>query len=403
MKLNGREPVIQRSRRTRLLFCLPLALLLVASACGDDDDDTSTGDTTGASTATTAGSATTEASGSATTGAGGGTGAPFDEAALADLSGEITISGSSTVEPISTVVLGKFEDLAPDVSVSIEGPGTTAGFEKFCKGEADISDASRPIREAEIEACKTGGVEFVELKIGLDGLSVITSPNNDAVDCLSKLDLWALLGKPSEGLGTWADAKAKADEAAAKITDQGANNSAKYPAEDLVVTAPGPESGTYGSFIELALDPVSGDLVDAGVITEDQEGVREDYTTSGNDNTIIDGISGSDYSLGWVGFAFADQNSDKVKTLEIDGGDGCVAPDAATVADNSYPLSRALYIYVNAAKASSNPALAGFVDYYLSDGGITSVEEADYIPLDASVLDETRALWTAKTPGTQES
>jgi phosphate transport system substrate-binding protein len=380
--------VIRRTRRRRLWLCLPLALLLLASACGDDDDDDAgDGDATD----------TTAASGTETT-AGGGGGTTLD---LGSLSGEITISGSSTVEPISTVVLGKFEELAPDVSVSVEGPGTTAGFEKFCAGETDINDASRPIRDTEIEACAEEGVEFIELKIALDGLSVITSPDNDAVECLSILDLWALLGKPAEGNGSWADSAPLAQEAAGTVTDRGPDNSASYPDEDLVITAPGPESGTYGSFIELALDPVSGDLVDAGVITEDEEGVREDYTTSGNDNTIIDGIAGSDYSLGWVGFAFADQNSDKVRVLQVDGGGGCVAPDATTVADNSYPLSRALYIYVNAAAATDKPEVAGFVDYYLSTEGITSVEEADYIPLDDATLAETVSVWQTRTTGPQ--
>ena len=162
------------------------------------------------------------------------------------------------------------------------------------------------------------------------------------------------------------------------------------------MTAPGEESGTYGSFIEIALGDVAEARLEAGAITEDQvETLRPDYQASADDNVIIENIGGSPSSLGFVGFAFADQNADSVKTLEVDGGDGCVAPTPETIANNEYPISRDLFIYVNTARADANPAVVAFVDWLLTDG-IGSVEEADYVPLDETALGETQTAWDGR-------
>jgi phosphate transport system substrate-binding protein len=313
------------------------------------------------------------------------TGSPSES--VSSLTGTLTISGSSTVEPITSIVAEDFKAANPGISYSVDGPGTGDGFALFCNGETDISDASRPIKDEEAAACDDKGINFIGLKIGIDGLSVMTSPQNDAVSCLSFNDLYALLGPESQGFDTWAAADELATEVAS-LTDFGAIH-APYPAAPLEITAPGEESGTYDSFVELAIAKIAAE--------REQDAVtRPDYTASGDDNVIVAGIAGSDSSLGWVGFAFADQNSDTVKSLEIDGGDGCVAPTPETISSGEYPLSRALYIYVNADNAADSPALAAFVDYYLSDAGIAAVTEADYVALDDEELAATRTTWDAR-------
>jgi phosphate transport system substrate-binding protein len=305
--------------------------------------------------------------------------------APAQASGQVVVSGSSTVEPITSLVGEKFSEENPDVAVRVDGPGTGDGFQLFCNGETDISDASRAIDEEEIAACQGNGIAYTELKVGIDGLSVITSKDTK-INCLNFADLYALIGPQSEGVSNWQDAQALATQL---------GSTTKLPRAKLEVTAPGEESGTYDSFIELALADTAEKQVEAGAITEDQaETTRKDYQSSGNDNTIIDGVAETDNSLGWVGFAFANQNKDKVKTLRIDNGDGnCVAPSAKTVRDGSYPLSRDLYIYVNNAKAGSNPALKSFVDFYMSKPGNASVKESDYVQLAKADWNESVNTW----------
>jgi phosphate transport system substrate-binding protein len=303
------------------------------------------------------------------------------------VTGTLTISGSSTVEPITSIVAEDFQALHPDVEYTVDGPGTGDGFAKFCNGETDISDASRAIKDEEATACADKGIHYVELQVGIDGLSVITSPANDAVTCLSFLDLYALLGPESQGFENWNDADALADELAS--LEGFGDSHAPYPDAALDVTAPGEESGTYDSFVEFAI---------AKIATErEQDAVtRPDYTASGDDNVIVEGVSGFDTSLGWVGFAFADENSDTIKSLEVDGGDGCVAPTSETIASGDYPMSRPLFIYVNTDKEATNPAITAFVDYYLSDAGIAAVTEADYVALDAEALAATRSTWDSR-------
>lgn len=317
--------------------------------------------------------------GAACGGSGDGGGGAADEA----LTGSIFISGSSTVEPISSLVAELFAEEAPDVGITVEGPGTGDGFELFCNGETDISDASRPIEEEEIDACGANGIEYTELEVAIDGMAVLTSTKNDAVACLSFEDLYALLGPESEGFESWSDANALGKEV---------GGSGDYPDAPLVVTAPGEESGTYDSFIELALEGIAEERGQDAT-------TRPDYQASANDNVIIDGIVGADTSLGWVGFSFFEQNQDVVRAIEVDGGEGCVAPSFETIADGSYPLSRSLYIYVNNAKAAESEALTAFVDFYMTDVGLlTSVEEVAYVTLPDDRIEDTRSAWESARP-----
>jgi len=313
-------------------------------------------------------------------------GAPASEAPMSeaptDLSGQVIVSGSSTVEPISALIAEMFAEQAPGVAVEVTGPGTSDGFERFCAGETDISDASRRVKQEEIDACAAAGIEMVELKVAIDGLSIITSVANEAATCLSFADLYALLGPESQGFDSWADAQALATELGSSTT---------FLDVPLVVTAPGEESGTFGSFVEIVIEEFNED--------RGQEATtRPDYTASANDNVIIEGIAGTDTSLGWVGYAFAEENIDRVKLLEVDGGDGCIAPTPETIATNTYPISRDLYIYVNSAKAAENPAVAAYVDYYMAEGTIaTALETVPYVPLAADALAASQAAWAAKT------
>ena len=309
------------------------------------------------------------------------------------VTGEIVVSGSSTVEPITSIVLEDFAAQNPDVTYEVDGPGTGDGFALFCNGETDVSDASRAINEEEAAACEDAGINYVELRVAIDGLSVITSPNNEAVTCLSFGDLYALLGPESQGFETW-DA---ADDLAGEIGGDFGEIHAPYPDAPLDVTAPGEESGTYDSFVELALGDVAEARVEAGALAEEEaEATRPDYQASADDNVIIENVGGSDSSLGWVGYAFAAENADAVKLIEVDGGDGCVAPTPETIAATEYPIARDLFIYVNTDNAAENPALAAMVDFYLSDEGIGAVEEAGYVALEAEALEETRAAWEGR-------
>jgi phosphate transport system substrate-binding protein len=345
---------------------LLLAFGLVTAACGDDKNATT--DSTAADGAATG-------------------------ACPADVSGELTISGSSTVEPISAAVGEKLLDCS-GIEATVDGPGTGDGFKLFCAGDTDISDASRPIKAEEAQVCADAGIDFIELKVAFDGISVLTNPANDAVECLTFEDLYALVGPEADGVDNWKDASALASEL---------GSSTELPDADLVVTAPGAESGTYDSFLEIAFKSIATTRSEAGQITAAQiPTARPDYASQADDTAIIAAMEASDTPLGWVGFAFAEEAGDQVKELAVskEAGGDCISPSADTIADGSYPLSRSLYLYVNAASAADNPAVAGYVDYYLSDEGIGSVNEVGYIDLPADQLDASRATWEAKTVGT---
>ena len=355
-----------RKKKRYAWLALLLAFGLVAAACGDDDDTSSDG----------------------TTDDGGTAAGDCPE----DVEGDVVVSGSSTVEPISTAVGEKLLDCS-GIAATVDGPGTGDGFEQFCAGETDISDASRPIDEDEVSSCEDAGIEFIELKVAFDGISVLTNPANDAVECLSFADLYALIGPESEGFGSWSDGQALATEL---------GSTTQLPDADLQITAPGAESGTYDSFLEIVFADISEARAEAGEITEDQvETARPDYASQADDTAIISAMEASDTPLGWVGFAFAEEAGDEVKELAVsaEGGE-CIEPTADTIADGTYPISRSLYIYVNATAAEENPAVAGYVDYYLSDEGIASVAEVGYVDLPEDQLQAARDTWDARTVGT---
>jgi phosphate transport system substrate-binding protein len=334
-----------------------LAFSLVAAACGDDDDDSSSG---------ASGSDSAEGSG--------------------DVSGSINISGSSTVEPITSLAAEAFTGENGDVDIAVDGPGTGDGFELFCDGQTDISDASRTIEEEEAAACEANGIEYVELQVGYDGMSVLTNANNaDAPECLSFADLYALIGPESEGFDNWSDAQALATEL---------GSTTQFPDAPLELTGPGTESGTYDSFIEIAL---SGIAEERGLPEDQIETTRPDYASSADDNVIIQNIEASDTSLGWVGFAFAEEAGDQVTEIPVSaepGGD-CVGPADDTISDQSYPLSRPLFIYVSTSAADENPAVVPFVDYYLENLN-QFVEEGGYVTMPDDQVQSTVTAWEGR-------
>lgn len=334
-----------KTQRRLAWLSIILSLGLVASACGGDDDDAETG-----------------------TGDGG-----------ESVSGEINISGSSTVEPISSLAAEAFQTENSDVTIAVDGPGTGDGFELFCQGETDISDASRQIDEEEAAACADAGIEYTELKIAFDGMTVLTSSSNDQVECLNFADLYALIGPESNGFSNWTDGQDIATEL---------GSDTQLPDAPLEVTGPGSESGTYDSFVEIAL----GDATEAR--GQEEGTTRSDYASSADDNTIISNVEASDTSLGWVGFAFAEEAGDAVKEIPVaaePGGD-CVEPSADTIANETYPLSRPLFIYVNNAKAADNAALSPFVTFYLENLA-EFVESGGYVNLPEDQLAETTSAW----------
>jgi phosphate transport system substrate-binding protein len=302
-------------------------------------------------------------------------------------SGKIVVSGSSTVQPITSLAAQQFSQQNKGISISVDGPGTTDGFALFCKGQTDIQDASRAIKDEEKQACQQGGIDYVELPIGFDGITVMTNPKNSAINCLSKADLYALVGPESQGFKSWSDANA---------LDKELGGAGNFPDVPLDITAPGEESGTYDAFIELALKNI------ATTRSQSTTSTRPDYQSSGNDNVIIQGIEGSDSSFGWVGFAYAEENAGGVKILGVDpaedasgeGSSACITPDRSTIADGSYPLSRTLYVYVNAAKIKSNPAVVSFLDYYIQNLS-TLVKGAGYVDFPTDKIQETQQAWDA--------
>ena len=347
-------------------LALFLSLFLVAAACGGDD--------------------------SPSAGSEGGD-VTVDPENCPDAEGDVVVSGSSTVEPISVLVGEKLLDCGSGVLATVDGPGTGDGFVLFCTGDTDISSASRPIKEEEVADCDDAGIEFIELKVAFDGISVLTNPANDAVDCLSFEDLYALIGPESEGFDNWSDGQDLATELGTATV---------LPDADLTITAPGAESGTYDSFLEIVFGDISEARAEEGKITEGQiEASRNDYASQADDTAIIAAMEAEDTPLGWVGFAFAEEAGDQVKELSVsvEGGE-CVEPTAETIADGSYPISRGLYVYVNKAKAEDNAAVAAFIDFYLSDDGLASVSEAGYVDLPADQLEASVSTWEARTAGT---
>lgn len=268
----------------------------------------------------------------------------------ANLTGTVTIDGSSTVAPLSEAAADLFRDEQPGVNVTVATTGTGGGFKKFCADETDISDASRAIKDEEIAACKAKGIEYTEVVIANDGLSVVTNPENTWATCLTVAQLGTMWGPKSEG----------------KVTNWNQIDP-KFPDQKLTLFGAGTDSGTFDYFT----DAING-----------EEGAsRTDYSPSEDDNVTIQGVKGDKGATGYFGLSYVQENEGAIKAIEVDGGDGCVAPTKETVQDGTYkPLGRELFIYINNAKYKENEALRSFVDFYLENEQKVA-EEALFIDL----------------------
>ncbi|PKN87997.1 MAG: hypothetical protein CVU46_02440 [Chloroflexi bacterium HGW-Chloroflexi-8] len=261
---------------------------------------------------------------------------------LAELSGDVVIDGSSTVYPITTAVAEEFTKVAPNVRISVGLSGTGGGFKKFCPGETDISDASRPIKDSEIEICKENNVEYVEFTVAMDGLTIMVNPENDWLKSVTVDQIAQLLGASST-ITKWSDLDPS------------------YPDEEILFFIPDPDSGTRDYMIEIVKGS-SGD-----------EDLRQDDNTtfSSDDNVLLDGIENEKYAFGFFGYAYYVGAQDKVRAVAVvDEAGVAVLPSDQTVQDGSYnPLSRPLFIYVNKASLLEKPQVAAFVKFFFSDQG----------------------------------
>ncbi len=279
-------------------------------------------------------------------------------------SGQIAVEGSSTVLRITQAAAEAFNQQNPDVRITVGGAGTGDGFEAFCAGETQISDASRPIEADEIQACEESGVEFVELPVALDGISVVVNPQNDFATDITMEELATLWGPDAqERITTWKQVRSD------------------WPDEPTSLYGPGTQSGTFDFFTE----EVNG-----------EEGAsRSDYQASEDDNVLVQGVSGDPQALGYFGFAYFEQNQDALKALAVDG----VEPSTETITSGEYPLSRPLFIYVSTQALEENPAVEQFVNFYLENLN-QAVEQAQYVTLPDSTAELVRQRFEERTTGT---
>lgn len=265
------------------------------------------------------------------------------------ITGEVIVDGSSTVYPMSTAAFELMKAEGAGIEVSVAESGTGGGFEKFCAGETDISDASRPIKEdEEVPVCEENGIDYTELLVATDALTVAVHPDL-AVDCLTVEQLAKLFG-PGSKVNNWNQLDPS------------------FPDQKITGFIPGTDSGTY-------------DYMAADVVADESETLREDFQSSEDDNVLVQGISGTAGGVGFFGYSYYEENADKLKALQIDNGDGCVAPSAETAQDGTYtPLARPLFIYVKNESYNDKPAVKSYVDYYI-DNLADIAEGALFIPL----------------------
>jgi phosphate transport system substrate-binding protein len=297
-------------------------LALGAAACGSSDDDS--------------------------TGGGG-----------SDLSGSIRIDGSSTVAPLTEAVAEQFMAENSDVRVTVGTSGTGGGFEKFCAGETDISDASRAIEPEEEEACKKDGIDYQEVHVATDALTVMIN-NENPVACLTVDQLAAVWGPDSE-IDNWSEIPGLEEDFD----------------EELALFGPGTDSGTFDYFTES--------------INGEEGATRKDYNNVGeDDNATVKGVEGSPGGMGYAGFSFYTENEGKLKALEVDNGEGCVPPSVETAQDGSYaPLSRPLFMYPSE-QALRKPEVKAFIAFYLESASSVA-ESLGFVPLTAEQLGESEA------------
>jgi phosphate transport system substrate-binding protein len=288
------------------------------------------------------------------------------DAAGGELNGRVEIDGSSTVLPLAEAVMESFQDAHPRARVTVATSGTGGGFKRFCAGETQISDASRPIKAEEAALCAENSVDFMEVRVAWDGLSVVVNPSNSFVQCLTVAEL-RRIWEPGSTVERWSEIRSE------------------FPDMEIALYGAGTDSGTFDYFTE--------------VIMGEGGASRPDYQGSENDNILVQGIAGDEGALGYFGYAYAVANPGRVKLVAVDGGGGCVLPETTTIEDGSYaPLSRPLFMYVRTS-ALAEPTTRAFVEHLLTNAG-TLVPPTGYIPLSPSEYAEilTRVQGAGMTP-----
>lgn len=279
------------------------------------------------------------------------------DTAAKELAGDVKVDGSSTVAPLSTAAAELFAEQQAKVRVTVGTSGTGGGFEKFCNGETDISNASRPIKDEEKTACQGKGIAYEEFSVANDALTVVVHKDNTWASCLTVEQL-KKMWEPGSKVNNWNQIDPK------------------FPNEPLKLFGAGTGSGTFDYFTD--------------VINGEEGKSRTDYSPSEDDNVTVQGVAGSKGGLGYFGFSYFEENADKLKAVQIDGGDGCVAPSVQAAQDGTYkPLSRPLFIYPNAASLK-RPEVQAFVEYYVANHKQIA-EDAKFIPLNAQQETELKA------------
>jgi len=336
--------------RTAAGIGLAASAMLLSVACASDEDEATATAAAGGGAASTA------------------TMAPAPEGLdYAALSGTVSIDGSSTVFPISEAVAEEFSKVANGVRANVAFSGTGGGFEKFCRGEIDISDASRPIKDSEVEACKAAGItDIVEIQVGIDALTVMVNPANDWAACMTVEE--ANLAFKAGGATNWSDIRPE------------------WPNEPIKFYYPGTDSGTFDYFVEAIIDAVEG---------SDHRG---DGTASEDDNILAQGIENDHYAIGYFGFAYYLEAGQALKAVAIDGGDGCVEPSFDAALDGTYqPLARPLFIYTRESLLADKPEVLGFVNFYVENMQAL-VPDVGYITLPENLYQEQVAKVTPFLP-----
>jgi phosphate transport system substrate-binding protein len=289
-----------------------------------------------------------------------------------ELRGMIRVDGSSTVFPISEAVAEEFKRANPQVDISVGISGTGGGFQKFCRGETDISDASRPIRATEMETCQKAGIEFIELPVAYDGLAITVNPKNSWASSVTTAELKTLWEPAAQGKITrWSQVRRG------------------WPDREIHLFGAGVDSGTFDYFTE--------------AINGKEKASRGDFTSSEDDNVLVQGVGGDELALGFIPLAYVEQNRDRLKLVPVDdakadNGNGPIAPSVETVRDGTYqPLSRPLFIYV-ARTSADRPEIQRFVESYFSQPEL--MREVGYVELTPQIYDLARAHFTERKTGT---
>jgi phosphate transport system substrate-binding protein len=281
------------------------------------------------------------------------------------LSGKVRADGSSTLAPYVSLAAERFSKQNPDVQVSVGVAGTGGGFERFCRGETDVSNASRAIEDEERAACEKKRIRFIELHVANDGLSVVVNPENDWAECLT-VDQLKRIWEPKSDVDSWRDV----DPA--------------FPDEELALAGPGTDSGTFDYFTD--------------AIVGEEGASRTDYTATEDDNVIVNAVSGERGGLGYLGLSYFEQNQERLRAVQVDGGDGCVAPSAETVQSGSYkPLSRPLFMYVNRDRLEEKLQVDAFLEFILANQAQIA-KGALFVPLTEEQLSRSQTALEGSLP-----